>query len=112
MCVHIRHKQRKLLKSLAQYVAILALLSTLYRDFARFMPVSSHLDVSLDPVSQAVNVADDADFAFAAGVEMLEGIHHGVQIFTAERAETLVDEQGLHREAVSVKPRKRQRQRQ
>lgn len=51
--------------------------------FARLVSVPFHFDVRFYPVFQAVNVADDADFAFAAGVEMFESVHDRIQMFAA-----------------------------
>ena len=65
--------------------------------FARFVPVAGDFDVRADPLAQAFDVADHADLARAGdGVEALQRLHGGIEMFPAQGAESFVDEKHVH----------------
>ena len=52
-----------------------------YRHCAWLIPVASYLDMSLYPVTKAVNMADNTYLPPSVSMKTLQGIHNGVQKF-------------------------------
>ena len=63
--------------------------------------VAFHLDLGGDAFFEHLDVADDAHAAASHIVEAVEGVHHVVEVACAERAESLVNEDGVHVEEFS-----------
>ena len=70
------------------------------------------MDLGGDAFLQGLDVADDAHAAAAQVVEVVEGFHHVGQVVGAQGAESLVDEDGVHREHLARHPGQCQCQRQ
>ena len=61
-----------------------------------------------DSLFQSFHVADDTYFFAAHLMQFLQCVHNCVQIVTAQRTETFVDEQGIDRQALPAKGREAQ----
>ena len=58
--------------------------------------VAGDLDLGGDAFFEHLDVADDADAAAAHLVEAVERFHHVVEVAGTQRAEALVDEDGIY----------------